>query len=240
MNAREKEAAQDNDSPEGFIIETHDLTRTFWMGSSQVQALRGASFRVARGEFVALMGPSGSGKSTLMHLLGCLDRPTGGQYYLEGNSVDRLSEDQRARIRNRRIGFVFQNFNLLARVSVLENVGMPLLYSKDDRNWQSRATQTLQRVGLGHRLQHRPNELSGGERQRAAIARALIHNPALILADEPTGNLDSANGDEIMRLLADLSREGHTILMVTHDAHIAGFAGRTITMRDGRMITGGI
>ena len=240
MNARDQQAPQGSGSSDGFIIETHELTRTFWMGSSQVQALREASFRVARGEFVALMGPSGSGKSTLMHLLGCLDRPTSGQYYLEGSSVDRLSEDHLARIRNRRIGFVFQNFNLLGRVSVLENVGMPLLYSSDNRNWQARATQVIQRVGLGQRMQHRPNELSGGERQRAAIARALVHNPALILADEPTGNLDSANGDEIMRLLAKLSHEGHTILMVTHDAHCASFAGRIISMRDGRMIIGGI
>ena len=224
----------------GLIIETHDLTRTYIMGSSQVQALRGASIQVTRGEFVALMGPSGSGKSTLMHLLGCLDRPTSGQYILEGASVDRLTEDQRARIRNRRIGFIFQNFNLLSRATVLENVGLPLLYGEDDRDWQARAKQALQRVGLGSRLDHRPNELSGGERQRAAIARALIHNPALILADEPSGNLDSANGDEIMRLLAGLCREGHTLIMVTHDAHCASYAGRTITMRDGRMITGGV
>ncbi len=221
------------------VIETHDLTRTYWMGSSQVHALRGASFQVGRGEFVALMGPSGSGKSTLMHLLGCLDRPTSGQYILEGASVDRLTEDQRALIRNRRIGFIFQNFNLLPRVDILENVGLPLLYGSDDRDWQARAKRALQRVGLGQRLKHRPHELSGGERQRVAIARALIHDPALILADEPTGNLDSANGDEIMRLLAELCRESHTLLMVTHDAHCAGYAGRVITMRDGRMVAGG-
>ena len=221
------------------VIETHELTRTFVMGSSQVHALRGASFQIRRGEFVALMGPSGSGKSTLMHLLGCLDRPTSGQYILEGKSVDALSEDQRASIRNRRIGFIFQNFNLLSRIDVLENVGLPLLYGAGDRDWQARARQALQRVGLSNRLRHRPNELSGGERQRAAIARALVHNPALVLADEPTGNLDSANGDEIMRLLVKLAREGHTILMVTHDAHCASFAGRVITMRDGRMLPPG-
>ncbi len=218
-----------------FIIETRDLARTYFMGSSAVHALRGATLQIARGEFVALMGPSGSGKSTLMHLLGCLDRPTSGQYFLEGVSVDQMSEDQRATIRNQRIGFVFQNFNLLNRVSIQENVGLPLLYGKDDRDWQGRAKAVLQRVGLGKRLKHRPNELSGGERQRTAIARALIHNPALILADEPTGNLDSANGDEIMRLLAELCREGHTLLMVTHDSHCASYAGRVITMRDGRM-----
>jgi putative ABC transport system ATP-binding protein len=222
-----------------FVIETHDLTRTFMMGNSQVHALIGASIQVARGEFVVLMGPSGSGKSTLMHLLGCLDRPTSGQYILEGTSVDRMSEDQRAHIRNRRIGFIFQNFNLLSRMTVLENVGLPLLYGEDDRDWQARAKQAVQRVGLGKRLKHRPNELSGGERQRVAIARALVHKPALILADEPTGNLDSATGDEIMRLLAALCHEGHTLLMVTHDAHCASYAGRIITMRDGRMITGG-
>jgi putative ABC transport system ATP-binding protein len=223
----------------GIVIETHELTRTYMMGSTQVNALRDASFTVTRGEFVALMGPSGSGKSTLMHLLGCLDRPTSGQYILEGTSVDRLSEEQRARVRNRRIGFVFQSFNLLNRMNTLENVGLPLLYGANDRNWQERAKQALKRVGLGKRLWHRPNELSGGERQRVAIARALVHDPALILADEPTGNLDSANGDEIMRLLVELCREGRTLLMVTHDAHCASYASRIITMRDGRMIAGG-
>jgi putative ABC transport system ATP-binding protein len=223
-------------SPEAqLIIETHDLARTYFMGSSEVHALCGATIQIARGEFVALMGPSGSGKSTLMHLLGCLDRPTSGQYFLEGASVEQMTEDQRAHVRNQRIGFVFQNFNLLNRISILENVGLPLLYGKDDRGWQERAKVVLQRVGLGKRLKHRPHELSGGERQRTAIARALIHDPALILADEPTGNLDSANGDEIMRLLAELCREGHTLLMVTHDSHCASYAGRVITMRDGRM-----
>lgn len=222
------------------IIETRELTRTYVMGSSKVFALRGASFQITKGEFVILMGPSGSGKSTLMHLLGCLDQPTSGQYILEGTSVDQMREDQRAQIRNQRIGFIFQNFNLLSRITVLENVGLPLLYSKNDRNWQARAKQVLQRVGLGHRLNHRPNELSGGERQRVAIARALVHSPALILADEPTGNLDSANGDEIMHLLVALCREGHTLLMVTHDAHCAAYGGRIITMRDGRMLAEGV
>jgi putative ABC transport system ATP-binding protein len=227
------------EAAESLVIETHELTRTYAMGDSQVYALRGASIQVGRGEFVVLTGPSGSGKSTLMHLLGCLDRPTSGQYILEGTGVDQLTEDQLARIRNRRIGFIFQNFNLLSRMTVLENVGLPLLYGENDRSWQAQAKQALKRVGLGHRLKHRPNELSGGERQRVAIARALVHNPALILADEPTGNLDSANGDEIMHLLAKLCLEGHTLLMVTHDAHCASFAGRVITMRDGRIITGG-
>jgi putative ABC transport system ATP-binding protein len=226
------------DAPE-IVIETHELTRTYFMGSSEVRALVTATFQVVRGEFVALMGPSGSGKSTLMHLLGCLDKPTSGQYILEGTSIDRMSEDQRASIRNRRIGFIFQNFNLLSRMTVLENVGLPLLYGANGHNWQEQARQALKRVGLGKRLKHRPNELSGGERQRVAIARALVHSPALILADEPTGNLDSANGDGIMRLLSELCREGHTLLMVTHDAHCASYAGRVITMRDGRMINGG-
>jgi putative ABC transport system ATP-binding protein len=221
------------------VIETHDLTRTYRMGDSQVYALCGASIQVMRGEFVVLTGPSGSGKSTLMHLLGCLDRPTSGQYILEGRSVDRLSGDQLAQIRNRRIGFIFQNFNLLSRMTILENVGLPLLYGADNKNWQARAKKALQRVGLSHRLKHRPTELSGGERQRAAIARALVHEPALILADEPTGNLDSASGDEIMRLLANLCREGHTLLLVTHDAHCASYASRGIAMRDGQMVSGG-
>jgi putative ABC transport system ATP-binding protein len=209
------------------------------MGSSEVRALNGVSFQVTRGEFVALMGPSGSGKSTLMHLLGCLDKPTSGQYILEGASVDRVSEDKRAQIRNQRIGFIFQNFNLLNRMTLLENVGLPLLYGSESQAWQQKAREALKRVSLSKRLKHRPNELSGGELQRAAIARALVHNPALILADEPTGNLDSANGDAIMQLLAKLCREGHTLLMVTHDAHCASYAGRVIHMRDGRIITGG-
>jgi putative ABC transport system ATP-binding protein len=236
----DEQPAGGNAAPEGFIIETRDLARTYLMGSSEVHALRGATFRVTRGEFVALMGPSGSGKSTLMHLLGCLDRPTSGQYILEGTSVDRIGEDQRARIRNQRIGFIFQNFNLLSRMTILENVGLPLLYRANDKDWQARAKQALKRVGLGSRLKHRPNELSGGERQRTAIARALVHAPALILADEPTGNLDSANGDEIMRLLAVLCREGHTLLMVTHDAHCASYASRVIHMRDGLMLAEGV
>ncbi len=219
----------------GPVIETRELARTYLMGSSQVRALRGVSFSVSAGEFVALMGPSGSGKSTLMHLLGCLERPTGGEYLLEGQSVARMSESRRARIRNRRIGFVFQNFNLLSRMTVLENVGLPLLYGADGKNWMERARQALQKVGLGNRMDHHPNELSGGERQRAAIARALVHDPAIILADEPTGNLDSANGDEIMRLLSELCRAGHTLIMVTHDAHCAGYAGRILRMRDGLM-----
>jgi putative ABC transport system ATP-binding protein len=225
------------DSPEKYLIQTAGLTRTYQMGSGLVHALRDASFKIARGEFVALMGPSGSGKSTLMHLLGCLDRPTSGQYFLEGSSVEKMSEDQRAQIRTRRIGFIFQNFNLLSRMNVLENVGLPLFYGADDRNWEARAKGVLQGVGLSSRLSHRPNELSGGERQRVAIARALIHTPALILADEPTGNLDSANGDEIMHLLVELCREGHTLLMVTHDSHCASYASRVIHMRDGRILT---
>jgi putative ABC transport system ATP-binding protein len=222
-----------------MVIETHDLTRVYPMGSSEVRALNGVTLRVTRGEFVALMGPSGSGKSTLMHLLGCLDKPTSGHYILEGASIDQVTEDKRAQIRNRRIGFIFQNFNLLSRMTLLENVGLPLLYGADSQHWQEKAKEALKRVGLGKRLKHRPNELSGGELQRAAIARALVHNPALILADEPTGNLDSTNGEAIMLLLAKLCREGHTLLMVTHDAHCASYAGRVIHMRDGRIITEG-
>jgi putative ABC transport system ATP-binding protein len=218
------------------IIETNDLTRTYRLDHVEVQALRGVSVQVERGEFVALMGPSGSGKSTLMHLLGCLDTPTAGQYLLEGREVSRLSSDERARLRSARLGFVFQTFNLLPRLSALDNVQLPLLYQGRVDALEARAREVLTRVGLGHRLQHRPTELSGGERQRVAIARALITNPALILADEPTGNLDSATGEDIMRLLVELCQEGRTIVVVTHDAVVAAHAQRVVHMRDGMIV----
>jgi putative ABC transport system ATP-binding protein len=215
------------------IIQTENLTRTYALGNSIVNALRGVDFEMETGEFVALMGPSGSGKSTMMHLLGCLDTPTAGRYLLEGRDVSTLSKDERARVRNTRIGFIFQTFNLLPRLNALDNIELPLLYGRYDGESKKRAAGALERVGLTSRAQHRPNELSGGERQRIAIARALVADPALILADEPTGNLDSKTGADIMHLLVELCREGRTILMVTHDAKVAANAGRILQMQDG-------
>jgi len=220
------------------VIRTENLTRTYIVGNSTVNALRAANMEVKTGEFIALMGPSGSGKSTMMHLLGCLDTPTAGHYWLEDRDVSTLSKDERARLRNNRIGFIFQTFNLLPRLNALENVELPLLYGRRGSDVNQRASEALKRVGLIPRAQHRPNELSGGERQRVAIARALVTNPALILADEPTGNLDSKTGADIMRLLVELCAEGRTILMVTHDASVAAHAGRTLHMQDGEIVSG--
>ncbi len=219
-----------------LVIETHGLTKTYKMGDAVVHALRGVNLSVRAGEFVALMGPSGSGKSTMMHLLGCLDTPTAGRYCLEGRDVSTLSKDERARVRNSRIGFVFQTFNLLPRLSAADNITLPLLYGRHAGNPKPLALEALERVGLKHRAQHQPNEMSGGERQRVAIARALVTHPALILADEPTGNLDSKTGSEIMRLLIELCAEGRTILIVTHDANVAGHAQRIIQMQDGEIV----
>jgi putative ABC transport system ATP-binding protein len=230
-----------------WVIETQALERTFRMGASEVRALRGVDVRIARGEFVALMGPSGSGKSTLMHLLGCLDTPTSGRYCLEGQDVSTLCSDERARVRSTRIGFVFQTFNLLPRLSALQNVALPLLYQghaapsrlrRDAPLPLERAADALRRVGLHHRAGHRPAQLSGGECQRVAIARAVVTEPAIILADEPTGNLDSATGAEIMRLLCQLNGEGRTLLVVTHDPQVAAHAGRILHMSDGRIVDG--
>lgn len=222
------------------IIEVDDLSKAYQMGTETVHALRGVTFHVRDGDFMALMGPSGSGKSTLMHLLGCLDTPSHGRYQLHGRDVSHLSRSERAAVRNQHIGFVFQSFNLLPRLSTLENVMLPLLYRRG-RNGESRrekevAQTALQQVGLGERLHHKPTELSGGQRQRVAIARALVTNPSLILADEPTGNLDSRTGADILDLLDTLHQDGRTIILVTHDAHVATRAQRTLQMQDGRIV----
>ena len=224
-----------------IVIQTVNLTREYVMGKSVVHALRGVDLTVRTGEFLALMGASGSGKSTLLNMIGLLDRPTSGQYKLEDQEVFALNRDDLATIRGRRIGFIFQNFNLLPRYSTWENVALPLAYRKGEyRSEQQykKAIQILARVGLDHRASHQPMELSGGERQRVAIARALVTEPAVLLADEPTGNLDSATGREIMSLLTELHAEGKTIIMVTHDRNIAHYASRTCMMRDGILMEG--
>lgn len=224
-------------SPEP-LIEVQDLTKIYGEGQTAVRALRGISLMVHRGEFVAIMGPSGSGKSTLMHLLGCLDRPTSGAYGLAGHTVSRLSRDQLAQVRNTRIGFVFQSFNLLPRTTALENVELPMLYAsvpRDER--RRRARELLESVGLGDRLGHRPSELSSGEQQRVAIARALANGALLLLADEPTGNLDSVSSAEVMTLFRRLNRErGLTIVLVTHDVNIAAWSDRVVTLKDGLVV----
>jgi putative ABC transport system ATP-binding protein len=223
---------------EDIVIQTIDLTKIYGMGDIQVVALDHVSIDIERGEFIAIMGPSGSGKSTLMNLLGCLDRPTEGLYVLNGEDVSQLNKSQLAGIRNREIGFIFQSYNLLSRTSALENVMLPLFYTKNghsgvERN--DRASEVLELVGLGDRMHHQPHELSGGQQQRVAIARALVNDPVLILADEPTGNLDSRSGEEIMILLHELHEQGRTIVMVTHDPEIAAHTQRTIHLLDGRV-----
>ncbi len=216
------------------VLSLRDVVRTYDMGADVVRALNGVSLDVARNEYVAIMGPSGSGKSTLMNIIGCLDVPTSGSYVLDGQPVSSMSEAELAAVRNRRIGFVFQTFNLLGRADILHNVELPLIYAGvRPAERRARARRALEAVGLGDRVRHRPNELSGGQRQRVAIARALIHDPAIVLADEPTGNLDTRTGDGIMALLDEMHAAGQTIVLVTHEDHIARHARRTIRLRDG-------
>jgi putative ABC transport system ATP-binding protein len=218
------------------LIETRDLWKTYVMGSEEIHALRGVSIEIQRGEYVAIMGPSGSGKSTLMNLIGCLDTPSKGSYLLNDKQVSQMNDNELARIRNEEIGFVFQTFNLLPRASALQNVELPLVYAGvPSKERHTRAKAALDKVELSARMSHRPNELSGGQRQRVAIARALVNNPSILLADEPTGNLDSKTGNEIMALFARLHEAGNTIILVTHEADIAAFAHRTIHLRDGKV-----
>jgi len=218
-----------------MLISTRDLKKSYDLGSVEVHALRGVSMEIGAGEYLAIMGPSGSGKSTLMHILGCLDSPSSGSYVLNGSEVAGLQSRELARVRNKQIGFVFQNFNLLPRIDLISNVSLPLVYhgsmSKAERT--RKASEQLERLGLSHRLKHRPNELSGGERQRAAIARALVNEPSILLADEPTGNLDQKTGREIMSILDELHSGGRTVVLVTHDANVADHANRTIRIEDG-------
>ena len=224
------------DVPRDAMIVTRNLQREYDMGGEVVRALRGVDITIRKNEFVAIMGPSGSGKSTLMNMIGCLDSPTGGEYWLNGHRVSELADDELARIRNREIGFVFQTFNLLPRATALHNVELPLVYAGvGSKTRVARAEEALRQVGLADRMLHRPNELSGGQRQRVAVARALVNNPSIILADEPTGNLDSATSTEIMALFEDLYRGGQTIVLVTHEHDIAAHAARQVHLKDGRV-----
>ena len=219
------------------MIQMNEVTKTYQMGDEEVKALDGATLSIADGDFVAIVGPSGSGKSTLMHIIGCLDVADSGEYILDGQPIEDYSEEELAHIRNRKLGFVFQNFNLLPKLSALENVELPLVYQGvHNKERRRRATQALERIGLGDRLHHKPTELSGGQQQRVAVARAIVTQPSVILADEPTGNLDQKTGQEIISLFHELNQSGNTIVLITHDEHIASQAGRTIRMLDGRVV----
>ena len=235
-----KEAVQRGEQlkRDGIVIRTYNLWKTYIMGDQEINAVSGVDIEIKRGEYVAIMGPSGSGKSTLMNLIGCLDTPSKGQYFINGNLVSEMSDDDLARIRNKEIGFVFQTFNLLPRATALHNVELPLVYagiSADER--KRRAKEALAKVQLENRMDHRPNELSGGQRQRVAIARALVNNPSILLADEPTGNLDSQTSEEIMRVFELLASTGQTVVMVTHEPDIAAHARRVVVLRDGLIST---
>jgi putative ABC transport system ATP-binding protein len=236
LNTEERMAMLPADVPRDAVIVTRNLQREYDMGGEIVRALRGVDVTIRKNEFVAIMGPSGSGKSTLMNLIGCLDSPSGGEYWLNGHRVSELEDDELARIRNKEIGFVFQTFNLLPRATSLHNVELPLVYAGvAGKERQALATDALTRVGLADRMNHRPNELSGGQRQRVAIARALVNSPSILLADEPTGNLDSATSEEIMSLFEGLHREGQTIVLVTHEQDIAEHARRQVHLKDGKV-----
>jgi putative ABC transport system ATP-binding protein len=236
LNTEERMAMLPPDVPRDAVIVTRNLQREYDMGGEVVRALRGVDITIRKNEFVAVMGPSGSGKSTLMNLVGCLDSPTAGEYWLNGHRVSELEDDELARIRNKEIGFVFQTFNLLPRATSLHNVELPLVYAGvNAKERREQATDALVRVGLKDRMNHRPNELSGGQRQRVAIARALVNNPSILLADEPTGNLDSATGEEIMALFEALHGTGQTIVLVTHEHDIAEHARRQVHLKDGKV-----
>ncbi len=221
------------------IIETIDLWKEYSLGDQVIPVLKGIDLVVEEGEFVAIMGPSGAGKSTLMHILGCLDVPTRGKYILDGEDVSLMDDNRLSRVRNRKLGFVFQAFHLIPWATALENVLLPFLYSESPpRDARERAVAALTRMGMGDRLRHKPSELSGGQQQRVAIARAIVHDPSLLLADEPTGNLDSASSREVMEIFREMNREGRTIVLITHDQEVAAYASRRITLRDGRILEG--
>ncbi len=240
LDTAERMALLPTDVPRDAVIVTRDLHREYRMGGEIVHALDGVDITIRRNEFVAIMGPSGSGKSTLMNMIGCLDTPTSGEYWLNGYRVSELSDDALARIRNKEIGFVFQTFNLLPRATALANVELPMVYAgASGKERRSRAEEALQQVGLGDRMHHKPNELSGGQRQRVAVARALVNRPSILLADEPTGNLDSATSVEIMDLFQTLHGQGQTIILVTHEPDIAEHAKRQIILRDGKVASDG-